>query len=85
MILDQPGNRTDDGGFGHHADVVVSSDSAYIFYFTHPGKTNTAASDGKSTYEQRRSSVQVARLDVRDGVLVCDRNEPFELALKSPK
>lgn len=85
MILDQPGTRMDDGGIGHHADVVVSGDAAYIFYFTHPGKTNGEASEDKSTFEQRRSSVQVARLDVRDDVLVCDRDEPFELTLESPK
>ncbi|WP_339278732.1 glycosyl hydrolase [Paenibacillus sp. FSL W8-1187] len=82
LILDESGLRDDDAGFGHHADVVVSGDEAYIFYFTHPGRSQTEAG-GKAGYEQRRSSVQAARLEVRDGRLVCDRNEVFELNLKA--
>lgn len=63
LILDQPGTRPDDDGFGHHADVVVTGEEeAVIFYFTHPGGG-------------RRSSVQAARLRVRDGELTCDRDE----------
>ncbi|MET9247460.1 hypothetical protein [Nonomuraea sp. NPDC003709] len=65
LILDQPGTRPDDDGFGHHADVVVTGEEeAVIFYFTHPGGG-------------RRSSVQAARLRVRDGELTCDRDEPL--------
>ncbi|MEV0389052.1 hypothetical protein [Nonomuraea sp. NPDC050643] len=65
LILDRPGGRRDDGGYGHHADVVVTGEEeALICYFTHP--------DG-----DRRSSVQVARLRVRDGDLRCDRDEPL--------
>ena len=81
-ILGESGLREDDGGFGHHADVVVSGDEAYVFYFTHPGRLGPEA-EGKNGYEQRRSSVQVARLDVNNGELVCDRNESFELNLKA--
>ncbi|MGV9383033.1 hypothetical protein ACWDRB_44955 [Nonomuraea sp. NPDC003707] len=65
LILDQPGTRPDDDGFGHHADVVVTGEEeAVIFYFTHPGGG-------------RRSSVQAARLRVRNGELTCDRDEPL--------
>ncbi|MEW1845548.1 hypothetical protein AB0392_47020 [Nonomuraea angiospora] len=65
LILDRPGTRPDDDGFGHHADVVVTGEEeAVIFYFTHPGGG-------------RRSSVQAARLRVRDGELTCDRDEPL--------
>lgn len=35
-----------------------------------------------SCNKTRRSSIQVARLDVVDGVLVCDRDEEFELDLQ---
>ncbi|MCM3626083.1 hypothetical protein M3194_01720 [Paenibacillus glycanilyticus] len=38
MILDTPGVRQDDGWIGHHADVVVSGEEAFVFYFTHPGR-----------------------------------------------
>ncbi|CAM4464032.1 glycosyl hydrolase [Paenibacillus typhae] len=82
LILDQPGSREDDGTIGLHADVVVQGDEAYIFYFTHPGRDGSESEDTpEGRYQSRRSSVQAARLDVIDGVLVCDRNEAFELRL----
>lgn len=88
LILDRPGRRPDDGGIGLHADVVVpdpAGDEAWIVYFTHPGRTEVGAEgpDGPevaagpmTTLAERRSSVQVARLRVVDGHLVCDRDEP---------
>ena len=78
IILDQPGLRKDDGTIGLHADVVVQGDQAYIFYFTHPGRVD-GIDDG--SYQCRRTSIQVARLDVLDGLLACDRNESFVLKL----
>ncbi|CAN7389007.1 glycosyl hydrolase [Paenibacillus sp. LjRoot153] len=80
LILDQPGSREDDNTIGLHADVVVQDEQAYIFYFTHPSRTED--SSAVSSYLNQRSSIQVAQLDVIDGVLVCDRNQPFELNLQ---
>ncbi len=80
LVLDQPGTRPDDATIGLHADVVVQGDDAYVFYFTHPGRVAGAEGD---TYETRRSSLQVARLGVRDGVLVCDRDAPLDLNLRA--
>jgi hypothetical protein len=82
LILDKPGSRDDDGTIGLHADVVVQAEGneAYIFYFTHPSRKVENGSPDK-TYSQRRSSIQVARLEVKDGLLVCNRDEPFDLAL----
>lgn len=83
LILDRPGSRRDDAAFGLHADVVVTGeDDAYIFYFTHPGR------DGRlpeRTYAERRTSIQVARLHVEDGVLICDRDEPVTGAFLPPE
>jgi hypothetical protein len=79
VILEQSGQRPDDTGCGLHADVVVQGEDAVIFYFTHPGRTADAPNN---TYEARRSSIQAARLDVVDGVLICNRDEKWELALK---
>lgn len=79
VILDQPGTREDDATFGLHADVVVQGEEAYIFYFTHPERIGDWQSN--DSYATRRSSIQVARLDVQDGILTCDRDEDFELAL----
>jgi hypothetical protein len=81
IILDQPGRREDDGTIGLHADVVVQEEEGYIFYFTHPGRVNGHHED--SGYEMRRSSIQVAKLEVMDGVLICDRDKEFELNLRA--
>lgn len=71
-ILDSPGVRRDDGGPGHHADVVTTAaDTAVVVYFTHPGRSANQLGDG---YESRRSSIQAAILRVVDGILVCDRD-----------
>ncbi|OXM87712.1 glycosyl hydrolase [Paenibacillus rigui] len=78
-ILNEPGTRTDDATIGLHADVVVQQDQAYIFYFTHPDRPDHHKLP--QTYAERRTSIQVARLDVKDGRLICDRNESFELSL----
>lgn len=51
-----------------------------VFYFTHPGRVNGHHEDSNS-YELRRSSIQVAKLEVVDGVLICDRDKEFELKL----
>ncbi|HUC93704.1 MAG TPA: glycosyl hydrolase [Paenibacillus sp.] len=82
LILDRPGTRPDDGKIGLHADVVVQGDDAYIFYFTHPERNEEEGQIGRhQTYATRRSSIQVARLDVVDGRLVCNRDQEFELSL----
>lgn len=75
-ILQEPGNRKDDGAIGNHADVLVVKDKAYIFYFTHPQLDATRRNDPsfELQYCHRRSSVQVAELKEENGILVCDRD-----------
>ena len=82
-ILDLPGTRLEDGAIGHHADVLVQGDEAYIFYFTHPEVQGMAGADVVWTYAMRRTSLQAARLDLRDGQMVCDRNADFDLHLSA--
>lgn len=79
-ILQKPGKGTDDQVIGGHPDVVVSKDRAYIFYFTHPGRT--PGNRGKGPFEQRRSSIQVAELEYNDGVISCNRDNPVKITLK---
>lgn len=83
LILDGPGCRPDDATIGLHADVVeVDERTAYIVYFTHPGVTGHGTGAAPSpTYDQRRSVIQAARLRVRDGVLLCDRDEDTDIDL----
>ena len=77
------GKGPDDGAQGDHCDVVVSGDRAYLFYFTHPGRSGSNAH--KDAYEQRRSSIQVTELHEEDGWLTCNRDEPTHIALLPPK
>lgn len=86
LILSGASKRPQDGPQGAHGDVVVVDDKAYVFYFTHPGrKSHTAAgldSRGNIPYEERRSLIQVAELDVVNGELIVkDRDKPFGIYL----
>ncbi|HWA24165.1 MAG TPA: glycosyl hydrolase [Lacunisphaera sp.] len=84
-LLGVPGTGPDDGVNGGHPGVVVSGDRAYVFYFTHPGRNGTISPDDKNNPELRRSSIQVAELVEKDGILSCDRNAPVRIALVAPK
>jgi hypothetical protein len=75
--IGQRHRRADDVGPGLHGDVVVSGGRAWIFYFTHPDRTEQA----HPTIRSRRSSIQVAELQVVDGRLVCDRDADSAPAL----
>lgn len=78
IILNESGTRTDDSGYGYHADVLVNGDRAFIFYFTHPGRFHNA---DPNSYEYRRSSLQVAELEIKNNVLICNRNKDVEIGL----
>jgi hypothetical protein len=78
-ILGVPGKRPDDGDIGRHGEVVVQGPEAYLFYFTHPFGPKAHQEPGR-----HRSSLQVARLEIKAGLLVCDRNAPFFLELGPP-
>jgi sucrose-6-phosphate hydrolase SacC (GH32 family) len=82
-ILKTPGKGADDQVIGGHPDVVVSGEKAYIFYFTHPGRT--PENKGKDNYQTRRSSIQVAELAYEDGKITCDRDKPVLIRLQKPK
>ena len=79
-ILQTPGTGEDDKVMGGHPDVVVNGDKAYVFYFTHPGRT--PENKGIDNYETRRSSIQVAELEYINGEIVCNRDKPVLINLK---
>jgi len=79
-ILQGGGNGPDDGTQGQHADVVVSNDRAYIFYFTHPGRVGAAAKT--DTPDTRRTTIHVAELKYINGEIVCNRDLPVYINLK---
>jgi len=78
-LLSQPGKGPDDQVKGGHPDVVVSEDRAYLFYFTHPGRQQAARAD--DSYERRRSSIQVVELELKEGQITCDRDQPTHILL----
>jgi hypothetical protein len=73
-LLDVPGKGTDDQNGGHHPEVILSGDRAYLFYFVHPGVPNP-----------KRSSIQVVELKYADGWLTCDRDAPTSILLAPPR
>lgn len=89
LILDSASARPEDTPSGAHGDVIVVDDKAWVFYFTHPGrKTHSDAhmdANGIYPFNERRSSIQVAPLEFRDGTLISDRSKPFEFSLPALK
>ena len=77
-ILGTPGLRTDDADVGRHADVVVSGGRAFVFYFTHPGG---GGNPPEWSLEDKRTSLQVAELELVDGKPFCDRDRAFDFEL----
>jgi sucrose-6-phosphate hydrolase SacC (GH32 family) len=80
-LLVAPGSGEDDKVHGGHADVVVSGNRAFLFYFTHPGRRPDAP---KTETEQRRSSIQVVELKHENGQLTCNRDQPTHIHLAPP-
>lgn len=83
-ILDRPGQRAGDTQIGRHAHIEVQGERAFIFYFTHPDwdRTPRYSMDEIHPEHSRRTVVQVAELELRDNVLVCDRDKPFDFTLQ---
>jgi hypothetical protein len=71
-----PGEGVDVGP-GHHADVIVVDDRAFIIYFTHPWRNVKRASE----WDRRRSVILAAELEDRGGVLACDRRRASPMTL----
>jgi beta-xylosidase len=79
-ILEEPGTGKDDQAIGGHCDVVVNKDKAYVFYFTHPGRRKDKPAPRGST-EDKRSVIQLAELEYKNGEITCDRNKPVTIRL----
>lgn len=86
-LLDVPGRGPDDGVNGGHPGVVVAAggDRAYLFYFTHPGRSGTITPDDPESLDRRRSSILVTELKIdENGALTCDRDAPTLIDLGVP-
>jgi sucrose-6-phosphate hydrolase SacC (GH32 family) len=78
-LLEQPGKGDDDQAMGGHADVVVSGERAFLFYFVHPGRQGADAK--KDGAPQRRSVIQVTELLPDGEWLRADRDAPTHIRL----
>ncbi|MBR7719922.1 glycoside hydrolase family protein [Hymenobacter properus] len=83
-LLELPGQGRDDQAIGGHCDVVVNNGRAYVFYFTHPGRSKANPAPANSI-AAKRSVIQVATLEFKDGKLTCDRDKPTYVQLLKPK
>lgn len=84
LLPDDEGTGKDDVPNGLHANVVVSNDRLYLYYFTHPGRTGTDKK--KDTYEQRRTSIQVVELELNnEDWIIANRNKPTHVQLLQTK
>lgn len=83
-LLARPGLGVDDAVIGGHPGVVVSGERAFLFYFTHPGRTPDALAAKLDTAEQRRSSIQVVELHLLGDTLTCNRDTPTFVHLTPP-
>ena len=75
-LLQGAGKRNKDNNQGHHADVLVIGEKAYIFYFVHYQLQADTAFD----FEKQYAVIQAAELKVVNGSLVCDRDKDLELS-----
>ncbi len=55
---------------GHHPEVIVNGDRAFLFYFVHPGWP-----------DNKRSEIQVTELKYANGWLSIDRDAPSSIKL----
>ncbi len=83
-ILEKPGIGKDDGAIGGHCDVVVNNGRAYVFYFTHPGRTLLNPAKANS-FAAKRSVIQVGELKYENGEITCNRDEPTVIKLSNKK
>ena len=75
-ILESPGKGKDDQAIGGHCDVVVNGNRAFIYYFTHPGRSK-AKPAAKGSFDDKRSVIQLAELKYVNSEVTCDRDEPI--------
>jgi len=83
-ILENPGTGKDDQAIGGHCDVVLNDGKAYVFYFTHPGRSKDKPA-ARGSFDDKRSVIQLAELKYVNGEITCDRNEPVSIQLKEIK
>ncbi len=81
-ILENPGKGNDDQAIGGHCDVVVNHGRAFLYYFTHPGRSKLNPAP-RGSFNDKRSVIQLAELVLEHGEISCDRDAPVKTRLKN--
>lgn len=77
----QPGAHPTDRNGGHHCDVIINGDRAFLFYFTHQAGADL---DPKLPHSAARTVLQVTELHFTGEALAVDRNAPTHINLGQP-
>ena len=83
-ILDKPGWRNDDASVGKHCRRRGLRRAGVHLYLVEPGMRDVPPREGIQPLVGRRSAIQAAELEVKDGKLSCDRNKLFRIRLSPP-
>ncbi len=81
-LLSIAGTGVDDQNGGHHPEVIVSGERAYLYYFVHPGVNAESVYSKAPDVNVKRSSIQVVELHYQNGWLTADRNALTYVNLK---
>ncbi|VGO13293.1 hypothetical protein PDESU_01849 [Pontiella desulfatans] len=73
-ILEKPGTGAQDATLARHPSVAVINGRAFLFYHVEPNRPYPTPKAEDRTPEQKISFLQIAELQVKDGVLTCDRD-----------
>ncbi|KPL15702.1 MAG: hypothetical protein AMS26_06910 [Bacteroides sp. SM23_62] len=75
VVLKEAGNRPYDNSRGRHCSVAVLGDRAFIFYHVEYNRQYDGPSIYNQSFENRKSVIQMAELELVDGQLVCNRDK----------
>jgi hypothetical protein len=78
-ILAGAGDLPTDRSEGHHADVAISKDRAFLYYFVQQEGQDMLPNKPESA---NRSVLQIVELTEQDGQLKADRNRPTYVSLE---
>jgi hypothetical protein len=81
-ILKEGGIRLYDTSMARHCSVAVVDGRAFIFYHVEPWRDYKGKPIFKQPVKNRRSVIQMAELELVDGILTCDRNKEISFELK---
>lgn len=70
-ILSEPGKRDKDNFRGAHPGILTTADGAYVIYHVHYQPPDTK-------YGSRRTVLQIAQLELKDGKVVCERDRYYK-------